>query len=105
MVDRLLPDVPVRGVACFSRYQSPSWKKRNRSVLCVTFLHYDNDAHQQRLLSPGGGIMYLVAVQDNRPEEIMALVRAQGLRAEVLCACEVGVGAMVSIRITRNNVT
>lgn len=29
--------------------------------------------------------MYLVAVQDNRPDEMMAMMREAGLRAEVRC--------------------
>lgn len=41
----------------------------------------------KRLLSPGGGMGYLVVVQDNKPEEVMALMREGGLRAEVRLSC------------------
>lgn len=32
--------------------------------------------------------MYLVAVQENKPEEVMALMREGGLRAEVRACCD-----------------
>lgn len=35
------------------------------------------------LLSPDGGCMYLVAVNENRPEEICAMMRKAGLQAKV----------------------
>ena len=44
------------------------------------------------LLSPRGGCMYLVAVQENRPEEILGRMRAAGLTAEVRCGGWVGGG-------------
>jgi hypothetical protein len=62
-------------------FKSEKPTRKNRISPIETFQHHQYQ--QQRLLSPGGGVMYLVAVQDNRPEEMLAMMRERGLTAEV----------------------
>lgn len=37
-----------------------------------------------RVLRSGGGVCYLLLVQENRPKDIMALMRAQGMQVDII---------------------
>lgn len=57
----------------------------------------------QTLLSPKG-VFYLVAVQQNKPDEIIEYMRTKGLEGEVrfLISTQEGKGALTPLRLGRS---